>query len=157
MTDLRDEERLLVPGESFSASNLLLARATLEIVGGFDTRLGMRASQIGVGEEPAFFRHLWQRPDVRAVYSPRLVVRHRVSRRKTTVGYQLRRSAAAGNAWAVERASGRRLARGTRDAFAAAGLIGRALLRLRRPWQQWAVEELGPVAGRLGSLRGSLR
>jgi glycosyltransferase involved in cell wall biosynthesis len=153
-----DRDRLLLPGETFSASNLFLARATLDVVGGFDTRLGMRGSRIAVGEETALFGQLWQRPGVRAVYSPRLVVRHRVSRRKTTVGYQLRRSAAAGDAWAVQSGPPRRdVGRATRDALAAAGLAGRAVLRLRRPWQQWAIEELGPVAGRLGSLLRTLR
>ena len=153
-----DRERLLVSGESFSASNLFLGRASLVAVGGFDTRLGMSANRIAVGEETALFGQLWKRSDVRAAYSPLLVVRHRVPRHKTTVGYQLRRAAAAGDAWAVQSTSGRRdFGRATRDALAAAGLAGRAVLRLRRPWQQWAVEELGPVAGRLGSLRRTLR
>jgi len=153
-----DHDRLLIHGESFSASNLFLARETLNAVGGFDARLGMNAGRLAVGEETALFGQLWQRPDVRAVYSPRLVVRHRVPSRKTTVAYQLRRAAAAGEAWALRVAPGRRdLVRAARDAVVAAGLAGRAVLRLRRPWQQWAVEELGPVAGRLGSLRGALR
>lgn len=153
-----DEERLLRPGESFSASNLFLARETLEAVGGFDTRLGMRADRVAVGEETALFGQLWQRPDLRAVYSPRLVVRHRVARGKTTVAYQLRRAAAAGEAWSVRATSGRRdLPRAARDVVAAVGLTASALLHLRLPWQQWAVEELSPVAGRLGSLRGALR
>lgn len=151
-------ERLLRRGESFSASNLLLARSALDAVDGFDQRLGMRAGRIGVGEETALFERLWEKLDLRAVYSPRLVVRHRVPRRKTTVAYQLRRAAAAGDAWALRTSSGSRdLRRAARDGVVAAGLAGRALVRLRRPWQQWAVEELGPVAGRLGSLRRALR
>jgi glycosyltransferase involved in cell wall biosynthesis len=153
-----DEERLLVPGESFSGSNLFLIRDVLDAIGGFDDRLGMRADEIAVGEEPLFFEHLWRRSDPRVVYSPRLIVRHRVGLVKMTVGYQLRRAAAAGEAWAIQRSSGRRdFGRATRDASAVPVLTGRALLRLRRPWQRWAVEELGPVAGRIGSFRGALR
>jgi glucosyl-dolichyl phosphate glucuronosyltransferase len=153
-----DDERLLTPGESFSASNLFLARDALEAVGGFDPELGMRADRLAVGEETALFERLWQRSDARAVYSPRLVVRHLVPRRKMTVRYQLRRAAASGNAWAVQRAAGRRdVRRAFLDAVVATGLAGRALLRVRLPWQQWAVEELSSVAGRLGSLRGALR
>lgn len=153
-----DDERLLRPGESFSASNLFLARDALEAVGGFDPELGMRADRIAVGEETALFEKLWQRSDLRAAYSPRLLVRHRVPRGKTTVRYQLRRAAASGDAWAVRSTAGRRdVRRAFLDVVVAAGLAGRALLRVRRPWQQWAVEELSPVAGRLGSSRGALR
>jgi glucosyl-dolichyl phosphate glucuronosyltransferase len=153
-----DEERLLRPGESFSASNLFLARTTLEAAGGFDTRLGMRSDAIAVGEETALFEQLWRSGHIRAAYSPRLVVHHRVPQRKTSVVYQLRRSAAAGDAWAIRTGSGRRdLGRATRDLLAAVGLVAQAIPRLRRPWQQWAVEELGPVAGRLGSLRRALQ
>ena len=153
-----DDERLLRPGESFSASNLFLAREVLDAVGGFDPALGMRADRVAVGEETALFERLWQRPDVRAVYAPRLVVRHRVPRGKMTVRYQLRRAAASGDAWAVRSRAGRRdVRRACLDAVVATGLAARAVLRARRPWQQWAVEELSPVAGRLGSLRGALR
>lgn len=154
-----EEERLLVAGESFSASNLFLARETLEELGGFDLRLGMREGRrVAVGEEPAFFARLWRRPGTRVVYSPRLVVQHRVSARKTTVAYQLCRAVAAGEAWAVQTSSGGTdIGRALRDAAAIVALTGRALVRARRPWQQWAVEELGPVAGRAGSLRGALR
>jgi len=153
-----DEERLLVPGESFSGSNLFLIREVLDAIGGFDDRLGMRADEIAVGEEPLFFEQLWRRSDTCVIYSPRLIVRHRVPPLKTTVGYQLRRAAAAGEAWAMQSSSGRHdFGRATRDASAVPVLTGRALLRLRRPWQRWAVEELGPVAGRIGSFRGALR
>jgi glycosyltransferase involved in cell wall biosynthesis len=154
-----EKERLLVAGESFSASNLFLARMALEELGGFDVRLGMRKGRrVAVGEEPAFFARLWSRPGTRVVYSPRLVVHHQVPARKTTVAYQLRRAAAAGEAWAVQTSSGGTdLGRALRDVVAIALMTGRALVRVRRPWQQWAVEELGPVAGRAGSLRGALR
>ena len=153
-----DDERLLLSGESFSASNLFLSRQMLDTAGGFDTRLGMRGGTVAVGEETALFDRLWQSSGLRAAYSPRLVVRHRVPPAKTTVAYQLRRYAAAGDAWALNRGSGRRDAgRAIRDAVVAAALVGRAVMRVRRPWQQWAVEELGPVAGRLGSMRRALR
>ncbi|HEY2374037.1 MAG TPA: glycosyltransferase [Gaiellaceae bacterium] len=154
-----DEQRPLVPGESFSASNLFLLREPLETLGGFDLRLGMRGKGVAVGEEPAFFEQLWRRrPGTTVIYSPNLVVRHLVAARKTTVSYQLRRAAAAGEAWAVHTSSGRRDAgRMTRDVAAAVALSARAVTRPHRPWQRWAVEELGPVAGRIGSIRGSLR
>ena len=153
-----DQERLLLPGESLSASNLFLSRTVLETAGGFDARVGMRGATLAVGEETALFDRLWQSGGVRAAYSPRLVVEHRVPRTKTTIAYQLRRSAAAGDAWALTHGSSRReISRALRDAAVAATLVGRALVRLRQPWQQWAVEELGPVAGRLGSMRAALR
>jgi glucosyl-dolichyl phosphate glucuronosyltransferase len=153
-----EAERMLAPGESFSASNLFLARTVLAAVGGFDPRLGMQAGRIAVGEETALFGRLWHRSDIRAVYSPRLVVRHRVPRSKMTVRYQLRRAAAAGDAWAMQNRSRRYdLGRAARDGVAAVAHAALALMRPRLPWQRWAVEELGPVAGRLGSLRGAVR
>jgi glycosyltransferase involved in cell wall biosynthesis len=153
-----DVERFLERGESFSASNLFLTRATLSASGGFDARLGMRGQTLAVGEETALFRALWDRGDLRAVYSPGLVVRHRVPAAKVSVAYQLRRSAAAGDAWALGGRPRRRdVGRAARDACAVALLAARALARARRPWQQWAVEELGAVAGRYGSLRRALR
>ena len=154
-----EEERLLLAGESLSGSNLLVSRKILDAVGGFDERLGMRGGTVAVGEETAFFEALWAvDPDARVAYSPDLVVRHRVAPEKTSVGYQLRRDAAAGRAWAVRQdlTRARRVRRAALDALAAVGLTARALVGLRRPWQRWAVEELGPVAARLGSLRGAL-
>jgi hypothetical protein len=154
-----DADRLLLPGESLSGSNVVIARSALEALGGFDERLGMRGDRVAVGEESALFDRLWLCGDARVAYSPRLVVRHRVPPAKTTVAYQLRRAAAAGDAWAVrqELEGAARARRAAADAAAATGLMVRALTRLRRPLQRWAVEELAAAAGRLGSLRGTLR
>jgi glucosyl-dolichyl phosphate glucuronosyltransferase len=154
-----DVERFLEPGETLSGSNMLIDRGLLADVGGFDERLGMRGDRVSVGEESALFERLWERPWMTVVYSPQVVVRHRVASFKTTVAYQLRRTAASGEAWAI-RQDLRGPARARRvvvDAGMAVALTLRALARFRRPPEQWAVEELGRVAARLGSLRGALR
>jgi hypothetical protein len=119
----------------------------------------MRGDRLAVGEETALFDELWLRPDTTIAYSPGLVVEHRVAPWKLSVRYQLRRAAAAGDAWAVrqnlaKRGRARRIAT---DLGVAVTLTVRALLRLRRPFRRWAVEELAPVAGRLGSMRGAFR
>jgi hypothetical protein len=151
--------RLVRPGESLSGSNLVIASRVLGEVGGFDERLGMRGQRVAVGEETALFEALWAaNPNARVAYSPELAVQHRVAPTKTTVSYQLRRDAAAGHAWAIRQdlAGHARIRRAVVDVLAAGALAARASVRLRRPWQRWAVEELGPVAARLGSLRGAL-
>jgi glycosyltransferase involved in cell wall biosynthesis len=154
-----DGERFLEPGESLSGSNMFIDRSLLAEVSGFDERLGMRGERLSVGEETDLFERLWQRPNMAVVYSPHLVVRHRVASFKTTVIYQLRRNAASGEAWAVRQNLGgaTRVARVALDGGMAIVLTLRALGRFRRPPEQWAVEELGGVAARLGSLWGALR
>lgn len=151
-------ERPLAPGETLSGSNLLIDRGLLAEVGGFDERLGMSGDRVAVGEESALFERLWERSDIAVVYSPHIVVRHRVAAFKTTVTYQLRRSAASGEAWAIRQNLGgaARVTRVVLDGGMAIALTLRALARFRRPPEQWAVEEIGRVAARVGSLRGAL-
>jgi glycosyltransferase involved in cell wall biosynthesis len=152
------EERLLTPGESLSGSNFFIERRLLAALGGFDERLGMRGDTIAVGEETELFDRLWARGDATVLYSPSLAVSHLVPSSKMTVRYQMRRAASAGEAWATRaRATRSRAGIVGRDLLAATVLAGRALVRIRRPLQQWAVEELGPVAGRIGSAWGALR
>jgi hypothetical protein len=152
-------ERLLERGESLSGSNMFIDRHVLAEARGFDERLGMRGDRLSVGEETELFERLWKRPNIAVVYSPRLVVRHRVASFKTTVTYQLRRDAASGEAWVIRQNLGgaARVARVALDGAMAIALALRALARFRRPPEQWAVEELGRVAARLGSLWGALR
>jgi glycosyltransferase involved in cell wall biosynthesis len=152
-------ERLLKPGESLSGSNLFIDRGLLVELRGFDERLGMKGDRLSVGEETELFERLWKRPDMAIAYSPNLVVRHRVAAFKTTVAYQLRRNAASGEAWAIRQNLGgaARVMRVALDTAAAIVLTLRALVHFRRPLERWAVDELGRVAGRLGSLRGVLR
>jgi glycosyltransferase involved in cell wall biosynthesis len=152
-------ERPLLPGESLSGSNLLIRRKILEALGGFDERLGMRGAKVAVGEETALFEALWRAGDATVLYSPSLVVRHRVAPEKLSVRYQLRRSAAAGESWAMRQdlRGAARVRRGLGDTLAVMVLVTRALVRLRRPVFRWAVDELSPAAARLGSLRGLRR
>jgi glycosyltransferase involved in cell wall biosynthesis len=154
-----ERERRLRPGESLSGSNMFIGRNVLEEVRGFDERLGMKGDGLSVGEETELFERLWKRPDMAVVYSPHVVVRHRVASFKTTVTYQLRRNAASGEAWAIRQNLGRaaRVRRVVLDSAMAVVLTLRALARFRRPREQWAVEELGHVAARLGSVKGVLR
>jgi glucosyl-dolichyl phosphate glucuronosyltransferase len=153
-----EDERLLSTGETLSGSNLLVRRAALQVAGGFDERLGMRGSRVAVGEETALFEQLWRLPSMTVAYSPALVVHHRVAPEKMTVGYQLRRAAAAGEAWSTrqELSAPAKARRTAADVAAAGGLLARALVRFRLPLRRWAVDELAPVAGRLGSVRGAL-
>ena len=153
-------QRHLRPGEGFSASNFAIVKAVLVSEGGFDERLGPIGDRVGVGDETDLFERLWRRAqDPVMIYAPSAVVRHLVAAEKMAVRYQLRRAAAAGDAWATRQQFGpvRRLRTIAADAVVASVLLLRAVTRFRWPLQQWAVEELAPVAGRLGSARGALR
>jgi glycosyltransferase involved in cell wall biosynthesis len=155
---LGEAERPTERTEHLSGSNVFVRRSLLESLGGFDERLGMRGDSLGVGEESALLQSIAAKPGHRIIYSPKLRVRHRVSPEKLSVRYQLRRAAASGEAWAVQR-DAKPPVKPLRIAadFVVAIAIGlRALARFRRPWRRWAVDELAPAAGRLGSIKGHL-
>lgn len=90
--------RRLNPGESFSGSNMLIARDVLQRLGGFDVSVGMQGERMSMGEETVLFQKMWNSLGDQAVflYSPNLVVYHAVGRQKMRPSYQLLRSFVAG-------------------------------------------------------------
>jgi len=72
-----DVQRHLRQGESFSGSNMIWSRETLHLYGGFDESAGMKGIQLGMGEETALFRHVWEGEESPVfLYSPDLRVYH---------------------------------------------------------------------------------
>jgi glycosyltransferase involved in cell wall biosynthesis len=92
-----DVQRHLRQGESFSGSNMIWLKDVLELYGGFDESAGMKGTQLGMGEETALFRHVWEGEESPVfLYSPDLRVYHWVPPEKMTMGYILKRAAANG-------------------------------------------------------------
>lgn len=92
-----DVQRHLRPGEAFSGSNMIWRRDILATYGGFEPTAGMKGNQLGMGEETALFRRVWdgeQSPVF--LYSPDLRVYHWVPPEKMTMRYILKRASANG-------------------------------------------------------------
>ena len=92
-----DVQRHLRQGESFSGSNMIWLRDSLRRYGGFDSSAGMKGVQLGMGEETALFRRVWEGEESPVfLYSPDLRVYHWVPPEKMTMGYIVKRAAANG-------------------------------------------------------------
>jgi hypothetical protein len=92
-----DVQRHLRPGEAFSGSNMIWRRETLETYGGFESTAGMKGVQLGMGEETALFRRVWDgEASPVFLYSPDLRVYHWVPPEKMTMRYILKRATANG-------------------------------------------------------------
>lgn len=92
-----DAQRHLRQGESFSGSNMIWLRESLRRYGGFDSAAGMKGVQLGMGEETALFRRVWEEEESPVfLYSPDLRVYHWVPPEKMTMGYIVKRAAANG-------------------------------------------------------------
>jgi hypothetical protein len=76
---------------------MIWRRDILATYGGFEPTAGMKGNQLGMGEETALFRRVWdgeQSPVL--LYSPDLRVYHWVPPEKMTMRYILKRAAANG-------------------------------------------------------------
>ncbi len=143
-----DIERPLTPGESFSGSNMVWRRDLLATYGGFDTSAGMKGEQLGMGEETALFRRVWEGEGSPVFwYSPELKVYHWVPPEKMTMTYILKRATANGQfeaRFALSQADGLggRLRLVGRAARTVAVEIPRTLLKRRhyRRTQNWYFE-----------------
>lgn len=158
-----EEPRFLEQGESFSGSNMILRKDTLQTYGGFDERVGVRGKHLSVGEETWLFKRLWQTNSGARVlwYSPQLIVFHSVPHYKMTVSYPLRRAFAAGQAYHIHHGPGSISARLRLlpNIVILMAKRGRLALMQRREfpaYQNWIVEGFAPVALEMGRLASCL-
>jgi glycosyltransferase involved in cell wall biosynthesis len=152
-----NEARALLPGESFSGSNMIWRKETLLELGRFNEGLGMRGQQMALGEETQLFRRSWTdlaRPVM--IYNPDMIVYHWTPDYKMRVGYFWKRQLIAGQtAFLMDdpgSIEGRTLfLLRSLAAFGWRSLL--AILRIRQypAWQNWAVEEAGGAVGKLGA------
>ena len=92
-----DVPRHLRQGEAFSGSNMIWLAETLRTYGGFDVSAGMKGTTLGMGEETALFRRVWEGEEAPVfLYSPDLRVYHWVPPEKMTMRYIAKRAAANG-------------------------------------------------------------
>ncbi len=90
-------QRHLGRGEAFSGSNMIWLAECLRTYGGFDVSAGMKGTQLGMGEETALFRRVWDGEESPVfLYSPDLRVYHWVPPEKMTMGYIVKRATANG-------------------------------------------------------------
>jgi len=75
--DLGQETRALTGSEFLNGTNMVFQRAVLQALGGFDSTLGMRGSDVGYGEETELMMRLRTR-GLRMFYSPDIVVEHAI-------------------------------------------------------------------------------
>jgi len=156
-------ERLLHRGETFSGSNMVFDKCALERSGGFAVHLGMRGNQLSVGEETDLQWRMQHDSEHATVflYSPAIWVRHSVPASKMTVSYRLSRTMVAGHVAALAASpSVVAVARASASLIVGAASVGwDCVLRRSRYacFENWAVEALGPLAGKTGWLVGCLR
>lgn len=96
-----EKERFLIPGESFSGSNIIFRKDILIKYFGFNEVVGMKGDVISMGEETHLFEKIWkneQRKD-RFYYSPKLIIYHNVPAYKMKVTYRFKRAFAGGQAF----------------------------------------------------------
>lgn len=157
-------QRLLHRGETLSGSNMVFEKCALERSGGFRVHLGMRGNYLSVGEETDLQWRMRRDAEhaTAFLYSPAMWVRHSVPASKMTVSYQLSRTMVAGHVAAMEASTS--LFAAARALASVAVEVTRALWDyvLRRKngytyFENWAVEALSPVAGKVGWLIGCLR
>ena len=92
-----DVQRHLRQGEAFSGSNMIWLRDALATYGGFESTAGMKGTELGMGEETALFRRVWEGEESPVfLYSPELRVYHWVPAEKMTMRYILKRATANG-------------------------------------------------------------
>lgn len=99
---LGEKSRFLKKGESLNGSNMIIKKAVLKKLAGFDVKIGMQGLYISAHEETQLFERLWRLNNGQGIYiyySPHLEFRHLIQRFKLKVSYVLKRSFAAGQAW----------------------------------------------------------
>jgi glycosyltransferase involved in cell wall biosynthesis len=78
-----DVQRHLREGEAFSGSNMIWLKEALHTYGGFESTAGMKGNELGMGEETALFRRVWEGEESPVfLYSPDLRVYHWVPGRR---------------------------------------------------------------------------
>jgi len=157
-----NQARQLGRKEYISGANMIWAKGSLEMIGGFDVRLGVIGNQLVLGEETHAFEQVWGQKTLPVFYySPDLIIYHWVPDFKMTVSYLLKRKFAAGQYQASQRKQNNVIAN-LRD-------MGRQLFKLLKAglqfilhvrqypcWQNWMSEEGGRIAFYWGNILGNV-
>lgn len=149
--------RYLKDGESFSGSNMIWKRDTLELLKGFDTDYGVIGDTLRFGGETIVFSKIWNSFEKPLLYySPNLLVYHWVPPQKMKIKYRLKRALANGQTMGRIETRNLTLNEKMHYFFHYSGWsvldIGRAIIHIgrHRTFQNWEVEELGSMLIDLG-------
>lgn len=144
-----NRERYLKKGETMSGSNMVMRKDTIIAFGCFPTDVGMKGTNISVGEETRLFEKIWRtvREENIFYYAPGLVVYHMVFDYKLRVIYRLKRYMVSGEAWYLRNKTDSRLHNiflGVQSigAFIVYSFLAIARAVGYRNVRQWIVEQL---------------
>jgi len=157
-----DRPRFLKKGESFTGCNMSFRKDVIARFGGFDVALGMNGEKLALAEETKLYRRIWSAGDGADTlyYTPGAIVYHFIDPYKTTVSYQLARAFSSGQAsWSMAKndPTTRRIVLCIGSLALMFWYAAKALLRYRlSSSENWAVEQLYPVASNIGRLAASL-
>jgi len=157
-----NQPRQLGRKEYISGANMIWAKDSLEMIGGFNVRLGVIGNQLVLGEETFAFEQVWQQKETPVFYySPAVMIYHWVPDFKMTVSYLLRRKFAAGQ---YQGGQGKQ-----NNAISNLRVIGQQLFKLFKAvlrfflsvrqyshWQNWVSEAGGRIAFYWGDILGRL-
>jgi len=157
-----DEPRRLHREEAFAGSNMVWRKEIAESLGGFEVDLGPKGGYFSLGEDTALFDRVWRSFDHPVFYySPQLSVYHWVAPLKMTVSYQLK--------WWFVHGQVRNQIYGPEVFWNRLLLLVRLLWGIIKVgslafwrcrsychWENWVVEEWGPVVRKMGILFGLL-
>ncbi len=157
----RASDFILERGQAFIGANMVWRKDILMAINGFNTDLGMKGSDLGLGEETEAYLKAWETvPDAKFYYSVRLAIKHWMPGNKMSVSYRLRRTFGAGlvTAQLERRTAVAPTARSRlKDLLVLVKLVGRTCwrLRLHRRWQNWAYEDWTSISFKLGEIASS--
>ena len=156
-----DKPRFLVPKESFSGSNMIFTKATLEKFGGFNTHVGVSGTTLSVGEETSLFLKLWDHYGERNLfyYSPDIIISHYAPSEKMDITYALKRSFASGQSAVHLLESGSLSRKGRLKLIFFEGILGlylilNAIIKFigYKHYQNWIFECGAPVVMKIGTI-----
>lgn len=88
-----DTARFLENNEYIFGSNIIFKKQLLNLLGGFDSNLGMKGTKMGYGEETKLIVEARKRfKDVKIYYSPEMIVYHLVPAEKMRMKYFIKSS-----------------------------------------------------------------
>jgi glycosyltransferase involved in cell wall biosynthesis len=156
------ESKYLKRGESFSGSNMIWKKDSLQSIEGFDVQMGVKGDILMLGEETLSFEKIWHvRKNPQLYYSPALIIHHWVPDFKLTVTYRLRRAFAVGQFLGRPEMidhNSNRLVDYVLSMKILLKTICKSLFKLPHynRWENWAVENLDPVMAEVGKLMALL-
>lgn len=154
-----EQPRFLKHGEAFSGSNMVFDKEAFRVYGLFDVSMGPKGKYFSLGEDTNIFQQIWKANANASIlyYIPQLLVYHSVPAHKMTVLYRLKRRFLSGQSrYQMNRPKSLlgRVKLLIKILISITMLSGLAIKHWRKlfTFQNWIVEDLGPIASKIGHL-----